>query len=138
MKIRFKWENRDIPLTPTAITAKGEVSKKFIKKLLTYNNEELSFFKGGAYGDLVFLTFESDINIPWVDGVNYYGYDPETNNLLLPSHSKPSVNAGFIEKALEIKGSTQYIFMKDTKTILSTDQALPLKRDLLIKWIESQ
>ena len=129
--------NRDTPLVPTALTVKGDTALRLLEKLSTLDKLNLSKLKGGAFDDLIFITCEA-YNLPWIDGVNYYGYDPETNNLLLPSHSKPSLNAGLIEESFGLKGATHYILMKESNTLISTDGALPLKRETIIKWIEAR
>lgn len=136
-KIRFKWINRKHPLIPTALTAKGETALRLLEKISDLDDETISKLKGGAFENLIFITGEND-NLPWTDGVSYYGYDPDTNNLLLPSHSKPDLNAGLIEQAFGIKGATHYILMKESNTLISTSGALPLNRSTILRWIETK
>lgn len=91
----------------------------------------------GCYTESHVILTGDETDLPWVDGASYFGCDPDAPSLLLPTHSKPSIHAGLIEKAFSPRlKSGQYIVIPEDKIIIPVAKALPLDRETIRAWIE--
>ncbi len=134
-KIKITWIERKNPLPPSAVSASGDYALNLVSLLLKRDKKILSSLNGGFLKDMVFFTGETN-SLPWCDGVVYYGIDPDAPTLLLPTLLKPSVNSGFLEKAITIPDRSQYLVIPEKSLFLSTNGTLPLDREILTKWLE--
>lgn len=135
-RLTFDWVSREMPLTSTAVVTKGKSSVSLIKKMVSRPLNRHSHLKGCYTGSYVILT-GNEMDLPWVDGASYYGSDPDAPSLLLPTHSRPSIHAGLIEKAFSSHmDSGPYILIPEDKIIISVAHALPLSKKAMQAWIE--
>ncbi len=134
-KIKITWIERENPLPPAAVSAFGDCALNLVSLLLKRDEKSLNSLNGGFFKDMVFFTGDTN-SLPWCDGVVYYGIDCDAPTLLLPTLLRPSVNSGFLEKAIRIPDHSQYLVIPEKNLFLSTNGALPLDKEILTKWLE--
>lgn len=85
---RPAWVRREPPLDPTVAVGVGRVAAKLVERLLTDSDESLSALEGVASPSLVAVRGLVD-RLPWVDGIQYFGEDPEAPGVFLPTTRRP-------------------------------------------------
>lgn len=135
--LTFRWIPREAPLPATAVVTRDRASVSLVKKILLRPSSLSSGLKGCHFERYVIITGDEQ-HLPWVDGACYFGTDPDAPSLLLPTHSRPSIHPGLLEKAFSshIKKG-QSIIMPDDRIIFHVSKALPLDKEALGAWLEA-
>ncbi len=135
-QLTIKWVSRDIPLSAVAVVTKNKTSVLLLNRLLSRSSDMPSGLKGCYTGNYVIITGDEK-DLPWVNGAAYYGSDPDAPSLLLPTHSKPSVHAGLVERAFSARiKSGQYLLIPEDRLIIPLHKALPLSKETMQEWIK--
>lgn len=89
MMISVEWRERAQPLAPSAVLAEGGVARSLVERLL--RGGWAPELKGVGRRDplLVVITGEAE-DLPWIDGVRYFGADPAAPQVLIPTAAAPS------------------------------------------------
>lgn len=135
--IEIQWQVRQNPLLPTAVAARGNKSKVLAKRLLEFSDETLTLFRGVAGKELL-IVLGDEANLPWIDGVEYLGFDNRAPALLLPTIFEPVLPLPLIEKAIlaQTKMIPPISVFIEPVALASIVAARPVLRQSLIKWLE--
>lgn len=138
-QFRITWQPREFPLTPVAVAAQGEVSRKLAHRLLSMGDEALTRFEGVAAPRLIMLRGPTEL-LPWVDGVQYFGVDSAAPSLLLPSTYVFTLPVALVEKALMLKSTLTgtLAVLPDPLSLVPMRSARPVSRQTLASWLEQQ
>ena len=135
----IQWLPRPEPLRPTALAAQGQAALVLARRLLRdLDREEPLGLSGTASADLLILLGEAE-SLPWVDGVQYLGRDPDAPSLLLPTTLAPSVAPSLLERAFlrRFPGlAPPLAVLPSLACVASAAEARPLDRERLRAWLE--
>jgi hypothetical protein len=95
LEVRFV--RREPPLAPCAAAATGEAARALVARLR--RRGDLRGLRGVAGADAVVVLGEA-AGLPWVEGVQYLGRDPEAPGLLLPTTLAPELPPAVLFLAL--------------------------------------
>ena len=126
------WTTRSPPLEPKAVMAVGEVMITTLKERI-FEVSPIPSLRGiyvpvhpeGPSNPIVILLGPTP-ELPWVDGVQYFGEDSDSPGLLWPTHSRPQLPVELVHQALissHPKG--QYIFYAPNY-LIPLDEAQPI------------
>ncbi len=96
-----RWVERAVPLAAGAVVAEGSAASVLVRRLLA--EPALRPLRGvrATIADGSFLVLlGSSGDLPWVDGVRYFGVDPEAPGLFLPTTLAPIPSAALLLRAL--------------------------------------
>ena len=82
------------------------------------------------------VVLSSGDDLPWVDGVAYFGRDDDAPSILWPTARRPVQPLQLVERALLRRGQghgTPLLFDPDTSTLVGCARARPLRRE----WLEA-
>jgi MoxR-vWA-beta-propeller ternary system domain bpX5 len=125
------------PLVPCAAAAEGAAAVRLAHRLLALDDEALARLSGVSAPDLL-AVFGPEVALPWVEGIRYFGRDPEAPSLLLPTAVVLSVPAPLLERALlaAAGGSTPPLaVLLDPLRLVPMGLARPVDRARLQVWI---
>jgi hypothetical protein len=129
-----------VPLAPTCVWAEGPSAQALAARLLARSDEALRTLRGAAAPGLLAVLGEAEA-LPWVDGVNYLGRDPEAPALLLPTLRAPDVHPALLERALLARasaGAAPLGVLLAPERLLPLGRARPLSRVALLAWAEGR
>lgn len=90
----LEWEARWPPLEPVFAVARGVVAVTLARQLLAAP-ARLAALRGVVAPKLLAVTGSE---LPWVDGVEYFGRDGAAAWLLVPTHRRPRVPTSWLER----------------------------------------
>lgn len=99
MKIKVEWRPRLEPLLPRAVVGFGPVAQRLVARLLA-DVEAIKGLEGLSGADVIVVLGPSE-QLPWVDGVRYYGRDPKAPELYLPTTLTPTVPVELYAKTID-------------------------------------
>lgn len=85
MRVEVHGYVRDVPLTPCAVVAEGNVAKALLR-LLLQDTTRIAPLQGVVHqeGEALLLVLLGEAsNLPWIEGVSYFGIDPNAPRLRL-------------------------------------------------------
>jgi hypothetical protein len=134
-------QQRVTPLPPEAALALGRVALAFGGRLLELSDEHLGRLRGVVSADAL-LVLGTSADLPWCDGIAYFGREPEEPSLLLPCASSPVLPATLLARALERRFEEQslrrpLLISFDPPLVLATGSARGLERAALREWLEA-
>jgi hypothetical protein len=134
-------QQRVTPLPPEAALAFGQVAHAFARRLLELSDEQLGRLRGVASADAL-LVLGRGSDLPWCDGIAYFGREPEEPSLLLPCASSPVLPAPLLARALERRFEEQglrrpFLISLDPPLLLAVGSARGLERAALRVWLEA-
>jgi hypothetical protein len=137
-RVPFEWRPRTIPLSPCALLALDSSAIRLANHLLSRGDDYLVRLKGAARKKLILiLGHQSDL--PWVDGLEYFGIDPAAPTLLLPTHSTSFPDIAVVARALsKMTDGRQHIVDAKSKWLIPTGAARPLDRKAIGIWLEQE
>ena len=97
LPVRFR--PRPVPLVPCAALSTAHVTTALLAALLRTAPERLGRLEA-ARSRRTFLLVGPAAELPWVDGIEYLGRDPEAPALLVPTAVRPDVPMALFERAL--------------------------------------
>ncbi len=98
-RLRLAWLPRAEPLPAVAACALGPAAHALGQRLLHLPDEHRRRLRGVAGRGVLALLGDAE-DLPWVDGVLYYGRDPRAPLLLVPTTRAPTVDAALLERAV--------------------------------------
>jgi hypothetical protein len=141
--MRIPFVARSDVLDPIAVVGLGRVAGALARRLMQLGDEPLHALRGAA-GDDMLVVLGATEALPWVDGVNYLGRDPDAPRLLLPTMVRPAVAADAFERAIARHAaalpsalSGPWAVLHDARRVFSIAHAGPIDRDLLDRWSEA-
>ena len=137
-RVAVAWRERDAPLAPAAVAARGSASRTLARRLLTLDDERLGRLRGVAGSGLLVLVGAAD-DLPWVDGVVYLGVDPRARALLLPTTLEPDAPLPLLERALlDRRDRPPLAVLLEPPALVSVGAARPVARAALAAWLEGR
>jgi hypothetical protein len=135
-------QQRVTPLPPEAVLAFGHIALAFGERLLELSDEHLGRLRGVVGADAL-LVLGSGADLPWCDGLAYFGREPEEPSLLLPCASSPVLPATLLARALERRFEEQHLLRPllislDPPLVLAVGSARGLERAALRAWLEAR
>ncbi|HLV20947.1 MAG TPA: hypothetical protein VKZ49_08700 [Polyangiaceae bacterium] len=95
----LRWRARYPALAPVAALAAGAAAAALLRRLLDLDEARRGRLRGVRFpGAVLILAAEADL--PWVDGIRYFGRDPAAPSLLLPTALEPDVPVALLERAV--------------------------------------
>lgn len=85
MRVEVHGYVRDVPLTPCALVAEGGVAKALLRLLLE-DTTRIAPLQGVVHQEgeaLLMVLLGEASNLPWIEGVSYFGIDPNAPRLRL-------------------------------------------------------
>lgn len=139
MGVSLSWVPRDAPLAIGACSAWGASALRLGRRLSLLNDQELAQLRGVA-GDECMALVGDETNMPWVDGISYFGRDDRAPSLWLPTHSQPSVHPALLARAFgkRFGAQSQIIIHSDRADIINVSNALSVSRTTLLSWVMYQ
>jgi len=134
----LRWQVREPPLEPVAAAATGPAARALARRLMAMSPERLGALSGVAGGELL-LVLGAGKDLPWVDGVQYLGRDPEAPGLLLPTALRPAVPLPLVERAAMLRRRTAPMpvaLVLDPPLLVPLEEARPVDRAMLRQWME--
>jgi hypothetical protein len=98
-KVPVTWVSREPPLTPVVVIGVGEVGERLLAR--ARSDAEPSRWTGVRSDGLVALCGS---DLPWVDGVSYFGEDPDAKGLHVPTWLKTQLHPALVARALRRLG----------------------------------
>ncbi len=137
--IPFGWRPRRRPLAAIAAVARGASAVALGRRLLDEGEAVARFAAVGAPGWL--LIAGSDL--PWVEGIEYLGTDPEAPSLYLPTLLEPTwpldlLTAALLRRGLALPCAVLPAAPGEGPLLLAVAAARPLDLDLLRAWLAEQ
>ncbi|MBI4820024.1 MAG: hypothetical protein HY791_27360 [Deltaproteobacteria bacterium] len=125
--ISFRWVDRLEPLEPRALLAFDEVARRLRRKLLRSDSFDRLL---GVGDERVLILLGSEL--PWVDGVLYFGRDARAPSLLLPTALAPELPVEVLEAAVLARSLSAPILVCPSPALtVSVAAARPLSRSKL-------
>ena len=134
----LRWQVREPPLEPVAAAATGHAARALARRLMAMSPERLGALSGVAGRELL-LVLGVGKDLPWVDGVQYLGRDPEAPGLLLPTALRPAVPLPLVERAAMLRRRTAPMpvaLVLDPPLLVPLEEARPVDRAVLRQWLE--
>lgn len=132
MKHPVTFGERQPPLLPTAVLAQEAVAVTLVRRLLDHTLD-LEGLEGLA-GPKVVVILGPTERLPWVDGVRYFGRDPEAPELYLPTTLRPSVQSRTYAEV--VPGPRPLLIVPEQRMAWPLGGARPLDRARLRAWLE--
>lgn len=134
----LRWQVREPPLEPLAAAATGPAARALAERLLAMPDERLAALRGVAGPELVLVQGAAEA-LPWVDGAQYLGRDPEAPGLLLPTSLRPGVPLPLVERAVMLRRRAvpmPMALLLEPPLLVPLEEARPLERAALRRWLE--
>lgn len=133
--LALHWAPRWPPLAPEFVMARGAPARA-LATLLLASPQRLDALRGVAAPRLLAL---SGAELPWVEGVEYFGREPGASWLLLPTERAPSVPSPWLERryrrALPDAG-WPCLLVPEPLTLVPVAKCAPVGAAMLAAWLE--
>jgi hypothetical protein len=138
-QFEVRWSPREVPLLPIAAAAQGHAALALARRLLQEADEHLCRLEGLAGQQLIVIQGASDL-LPWVDGIQYLGFESSAPALLLPTNYRPSVPPALLAGALAANSDMQGVIalLPHPLVLVPMWSARPIARGTLASWLERQ
>lgn len=132
---------RVTPLAPDAALGLGPAALALGHRLFELPDDQLERLRAVA-GTNVLLVLGSTADLPWCDGIAYFGREPDDPGLLLPCASSPTQPAALLARALERRFEEQglqrpFLISLDPPLLLAIGNARKLERAALQAWLDT-
>jgi len=132
---------RVTPLVPEAALGLSGSGRALGKRLLDLPDEQLGQLRAVA-GAEALLVLGNATDLPWCDGIAYFGREPDEPGLLLPCASSPALPAPLLARALEQRFEKQglrrpFLVSLEPPLLLSLESARKLERAALRAWLDT-
>ena len=135
--MRVELVERQTPLSPAAVVARGRVSHALVERLSREEAARLTGLSAVAGVDLLIVLGEAE-TLPWADGVEYLGREPEAPALFLPTGRRANVPAALLEAALRRThghpSGGLALCWRDGPAVVSLADARKVSREALSHW----
>lgn len=138
-RLEFDFVARLQPLPACAALAYGAVAERLVRRLLLLTDEQLEALRGAASTKLVLLLGATDA-LPWVDGIRYFGRDPQAPALLLPCTSMPTLPLELLARSVALRWGKSgavgpFILTDEPRSAVDSSVARPVDRAELVRWL---
>lgn len=136
----LRWQVREPPLPATAAAATGRAAVVLARHLLSRPGDSFSLLSGIASADLL-LVIGPTAALPWVDGVQYLGRDPDAPALLLSTTLRPAVPLPLVERAVMLRrrgAPAPTAVLLDPPLLVPLEAARTLDPAVLRRWLEAR
>jgi hypothetical protein len=121
------------PLEPSAVFAEGGAAEALARACL---GRPPSPSLRGVWAPGLLALLGPAGELPWAEGVAYFGTDPAAPALLLPTHSEPSVPAALLERAvLRAVAAPPVLVVPWPPRLVSAARARPFGHERLRAWL---
>jgi len=137
-RLPLRWRVREPPLEPLAAAATGDAARALARRLLAMPDERLSALRGVAGAGVLLVMGAADA-LPWVDGAQYLGRDPEAPGLLLPTALSPAVPLPLVERAVMFRRRSSPMPMAvllEPPLLVPLEDARPVERAAVQQWLK--
>ena len=87
------------PLPARAVVAEHDVARRLASRLLTLDESTRRQLRLVVTQDLLVALGPADV-LPWVDGVRYFGAEPESLAMLVPTTRETTPSSVLVERAM--------------------------------------
>lgn len=130
------WRARARPLEPSAAFAEGDAAQALARACLARPWGEGGTGLQGVWAPGLLALLGPAVELPWAEGVAYFGYDPSAPALLLPTHSEPTVPAALLERAvLRAVSGAPVLVVPQPPRLVSAARARPFGPERLRAWL---
>ena len=119
-------------------------STRLVTRLLQLDDAKLARLSGVQGEDFVLICGDA-ADLPWVDGVQYFGKDADAPQLLLPTALGPSVSSALLERAVALHLAAQhsaapgpFAVCFEPPQLIPVGAAQPLNRTVLEGWLTAR
>jgi len=138
--LAVRLQQRVTPLSPEAALGLGRVAFALGRRLLELPDEQLGQLRGVAGPNALLVLGGAEL--PWCDGIAYFGREPDDPSLLLPCASSPTLPATLLARALEQRFAGQglrrpFLISLSPPLLLAVGDARKLERPALHAWLEA-
>lgn len=130
MTLSLSWALREPPLAPCAVLAIGDAALALAERLLAEPVAARQALASPAGGPpRLFVVGDA---LPWVDGVQWLGVDPDAKGLYLPTTQLPSPPPALLADA--VRRTTGLPAVVVPGQIVAAVRLAPLERHRLAAW----
>jgi hypothetical protein len=126
-------------LVPVAAVAEKRAARALARRLLARDDAALARLAGLAAPGLLLVLGAAD-DLPWANGVQYLGRDPDAPALLLPTTLAPAAPLALVERALLARAgaaSAPLAVLFAPLRLVPLGGARPVERARLTAWLEA-
>ena len=130
------WTPRATPLVPVAAIALGDAARALAQRLMAMTDEQLARMNGAASETMLVISGASD-ELPWVDGIRYFGRDADAEGILLPTHVRPTVPSGLFAQAIARafpQAPRPLAVLDEPRIVIPIGRARPIERVSLARF----
>jgi MoxR-vWA-beta-propeller ternary system domain bpX5 len=135
---------RKEPLAACAALCMSKESTRLVTRLLQFGDAELARLSG-VHGEDFVIICGDPADLPWVNGVQYFGKDPTAPQLLLPTALGPNVSSALLERAVALRLATQpntasgpFAVCFEPPQLIPVGAAQALRRTALEDWLTAR
>jgi len=135
------WIARAVPLEPEAALALDEQACALAERLLLLPEERLERLRGVA-GDAHLVVLGKAEDLPWCEGIRYFGREPESPEMLAPCSEEPDAPVSLLARALRLRFGEalqhSYVVCSEPPLVLPVPGARALTRSLVSAWLDQR
>lgn len=141
-RLEFDFVARSQPLPACAALARGQVAERLVRRLLLLTDEQLGALRGAASRQLVLLLGATEA-LPWVDGIAYFGREPQAPSLLLPCATCPTLPLELVARSVALRWGKSgavgpFVLADAPRTVIDSSEARPVDRAQLYAWLATR
>lgn len=150
----LRWSPRAEPLAPVAAVGWGQATAAALgRRLLAFDDDALGRWQGVAGPEVLLVLDPTPADpieppapdaqappLPWVEGVQYLGWDPGAPGLLLPTTLSPEIPGELLAMALSRRvppGQAPLALLTQPPRIVPAGSARPIDRAALTRWLDA-
>lgn len=137
-RISVRWTPRTEPLRARAAVASGAAAKALGRRIAELADHALKQLAAVATDDLL-VVLGDESQLPWIDGVMYFGRDESAPDLLLPTALAPTIPAAVLGAAIRSSAprAAPVVVLPSPARLIHCEKARAIDRDRLVAWIEA-
>ena len=133
-----EWIPREPPLPPRVVVAEADAAFRLVDRLLRWTDDALTRVEGVAAAPTAdprqLIALRASVDLPWADGVRYFGEAAEAPGVYLPTVRRPSGPIELLTAALRRQAPPGPIVWMPDGRIVPLASARPLDRETLTAW----
>ncbi len=132
-RLQLEWRARLEPLSPCAALALGASASALLTRLLRASDDELARLTGVASARLV-AVLGAEADLPWVDGIRYFGREALAPDLRLPTAHEATLPLPLLARAVARLGGGAHgpwLVCPEPELVVPLGGALSLERGRL-------